>query len=91
MFINFSSTLLTTKRRLTGFLVVNFSPSFLNTGTTDETFQQPGKQDSFRYILKISPGMHESLGSQFFRITTRIQSGQDSFDESGLIMSFLTN
>ena len=30
------------------------SPNILNTGTTDETFQLFGKQDSFRYILKSS-------------------------------------
>ena len=28
--------------------------TFLNTGSTDETFQQSGKQDSFRHILKSS-------------------------------------
>ena len=36
---------------------VGLSPTFLNTGTTDETFQQSGKQDSFRYLLKISVSM----------------------------------
>ena len=30
------------------------SPTFLNTGTTDETFQQSRKQGSFRHILKSS-------------------------------------
>ena len=29
-------------------------PTFLNTGTTDETFPQSGKQDSFRQLLKSS-------------------------------------
>ena len=29
------------------------SPTFLNTGTTNETFQQSGKQDSFRHILRV--------------------------------------
>ena len=33
--------------------------------------------------------MYESLGSQFFRTTTRIQSGPDAFDESRFIMTFL--
>ena len=32
------------------FLAVDLSPTFLNTGTTNETFQQSGKQDSFRHI-----------------------------------------
>ena len=34
--------------------------------------------------------MHESLGSQFFRTTTEIQSGPDAFDKSRFIMTFLT-
>ena len=34
--------------------------------------------------------MYESSGSQFFRTTTRIQSGPDAFDESRLVMTFLT-
>ena len=41
-------------QRLTGqqFLAVELSPTFLNTGATDETFQQSGKQDSFRHLFK---------------------------------------
>ena len=34
--------------------------------------------------------MYESSGSQFFRTTTGIQSGPDTFDESRLVMTFLT-
>ena len=34
--------------------------------------------------------MQESSGSQFFRTTFGIQSGLDAFDESRLIMTFLT-
>ena len=34
--------------------------------------------------------MYESSGSQFFRTTTRIQSGPDTFDESRFVMTFLT-
>ena len=33
--------------------------------------------------------MHENSGSQFFRTTTEIQSGPDTFDESRFIMTFL--
>ena len=62
----------------------------LNTGTTDETFQQSGKQDSFRHIFKSSASMYESSGSQFFRTTTGIQSGPDAFDGSRFIMIFST-
>ena len=34
--------------------------------------------------------MYESLGSQFFRTTTGIKSGQDAFDESRFDMMLLT-
>ena len=34
--------------------------------------------------------MYESLGTQFFRTTTGIQSGPDAFDESRFVMTFLT-
>ena len=65
---------LTTERRVIGwwFLVVDLSPTFLTTGTTDETFQKPGKRDSFRHILKRSASRYKFLGSQFFRSTTGI-------------------
>ena len=33
--------------------------------------------------------MRESLGSQFFRTTTGIQSGPDAFDKSKFIMTYL--
>ena len=54
LFACFSKTLLTTERRLTEwyFLEVDLSPIFLNTGPTDETFQQRGKQGSLWHILK---------------------------------------
>ena len=63
---------------------------FLNTGTTDETFQQSGKQDSFRHILMSAASTYESSGTQFFRTTTGIQSGPDAFDESRFVVNFLT-
>ena len=34
--------------------------------------------------------MYESSGSEFFRITTGIQSGSEAFDESKFIMTFFT-
>ena len=67
-------------------LAVDLSPTFLNTGTTNETFQQSEKQDSFRHILKSSPSMYKISGSQFFTTTT----GPEAFDESRFIMIFLT-
>ena len=48
----------------------------------------PGKQDSFKHILKNSASMYESLGSQFFRTTTLIQSGPDAFEESNFVMKY---
>ena len=41
----------------------DLSPTFLNTGTTNETFQQSGKKDSFKHILKSLASMYESSGS----------------------------
>ena len=71
-------------------MAVDLSPTFLNTGTTDETFQQSGKQDSLRHLLKSSANMYENSGSQFFRTTTGIQSGPDAFGKSRFIMTYLT-
>ena len=53
-----------TKRKL--ILAIDLSSKFLNTETTVKTFQQSGKQDSFRQILKSSASMYASSGSQFF-------------------------
>ena len=63
----------------------------LNTKTTDEIFQQSGKQVCFRHILKISACMNEILDSQPFKITTGIYSGPSPFEKSTLVMTFLTN
>ena len=65
-------------------------PTFLNTGTTKETFQHSGKQGSFRNLLKSSASMEQSSSSQFFRTTTGTLSGQDAFDKSRFILTFLT-
>ena len=55
MFRSFSNNLSKTERRLTAqlFLDVDLSPTFLNTGNTNETFKHPGKQDPFRHKLKV--------------------------------------
>ena len=63
---------------------------FLNTGKTNENFQQSGKQDSFRHLLESSVSIYESSGSQLFRTNTRIKSGPGTFDESRFVMTFLT-
>ena len=82
----------TTERRPTGkyFLTIDLSRTFLNTRTTDETFQQSGKQDSFKHILKSSGSIYERSGSQFLRSTTGTQLGREAFEKARLIMTFLT-
>ena len=84
LLIGFSKTLLTIETRLTGqqFLAVDLYPTLLNMGTTYDTFQQSGKQDSFRQLLRSSASMSESSGSQLFRTITGIQSGSETFDKS---------
>ena len=44
----------------------------------------------FRHISKSSATTYESSDSQFFRTTTVIQSGPDTFYESRFVMTFLT-
>ena len=65
------------------FLAVDLSPTFLTTGTTDETFQQSGKQDFSRHILKISASTYDISGSQLFRTTTGLQSEPDALRNQG--------
>ena len=91
-FLKWSKTLLTTERRLTGrsVLAVEPFPTFLNTGTTDDTLQHSRKQDSLRQILNSSFSMYESSGPQLFITTPRIPSGSDAFNKSRFIMIFLT-
>ena len=71
-------------------LSCRLSPTFLNAGTISDIFQQSGKQDSFRNILKSSDSMFESSGPEFFRTTTGIKSEPDAFDESRFVVTFLT-
>ena len=63
---------------------------YLHIGTTNETFQQFRKQDSFRHIMKSLAIISESSGSDF-KATTVIQSDSDVFDKSRWVMTFLTN
>ena len=79
------------ERQLKGlyFLAVYLSPTFLNTGSTNETFQQSGKQDFFRHSLRSSASMYESSSSQFLRTNYGIQTVPDASDESRFIMTFL--
>ena len=50
-------------------LAANISTTFWSSEKTDETFQQSGKPDFSKYILKIIADMYESSGSQFFKTT----------------------
>ena len=63
----------------------------MNTESTDDSFQHSQRKDSFKEILNSSATMYETLGSQFFRTTTAIQSGPETFEESRLVMSFSNN
>ena len=47
--------------------------------------------EKFRHILKSSPSIYESSGIHFFKTTTGILLGPDTFDMSRLVMTFLTN
>ena len=72
------------------FSAVDLFSTFLTTGNTNETFQQSGKQESFRHILKSSASIYESYsGSLLFRTTTGIPSGPDTFDKLTFIITFL--
>ena len=86
----FQTSLLTRERRLTRwqFLALGCFPATLTARTTDETFQQSGKQSSFRYTLKSLASIFESSCSQFFRTTIRIQFEPDAFDEWRFVMSY---
>ena len=43
-----------------------------------------------RHLLKSSTSIYESPRSHFFRTTTGMQSGPDTFDQSWLVMTYLT-
>ena len=91
LFTSFSKTW-RLERRVTGqlFLAVDLSKTFFYTRTTDETYQESGKREHFRELLKSSASTYESSGSQFFKTTNVIQSGRDVFDKSKMIITFLT-
>ena len=54
-------------------------------------FQKSGKQDSFWQLLKSSTSKYKCSVSHSLRTITGTQSGPDTFDESRLVMTFLTN
>ena len=54
-------------------------------------FNNLGKKDSFRHIVKSLANIYESTSLQFFRNTIGIQSGSVAFEESGSLLAFLAN
>ena len=58
------------------FLAVDLSPTFLSTGTTDETFQQSGKQDSVRHLLKSSASIKKVLAHSSLEPPLEYNQGQ---------------
>ena len=52
----------------------------------DKTFQQSGKQDSFKQILNRLSDVYENSDSQFFRTITGIPSGSNISNESSMVM-----
>ena len=47
--------------------------------------------NNLRHILKSLASTYESLGSQFCRTKTGVQSGPDVFDESRFAMTFFND
>ena len=77
----------TNRIRLTGwqFLAEDLSPTFLNTGTTNETFQQCGKQNFLRHMLKSSASSYETSGSQFLKPPLDYSQDQIPLMNQGLL------
>ena len=74
--VYYSNSLLIRERRLTRWkiLATNLSQICLHAGTTNETFQVFGNEDSFKD--------NESSGSQFFNTTTETESGAATLEKS---------
>ena len=77
----------TNRIRLTGwqFLAEDLSPTFLNTGTTNETFQQCGKQNFLRHMLNSSASSYETSGSQFLKPPLDYNQDQIPLMNQGLL------
>ena len=77
----------TNRIRLIGwqFLAEDLSPTFLNTGTTNETFQQCGKQNFLRHMLKSSASSYETSGSQFLKPPLDYSQDQIPLMNQGLL------
>ena len=81
-----SKTLLTIKRRLTGYIFKDILKY------RDHWLELPIIMKSWllqTHSLKVSASMYESSGSQFLRTTTGIQSGPEALEKSRSVRIFL--
>ena len=87
-----SKTLLTIGRRLIGRYLEGShrSPEFLNTGHTDDLFQEFGKHDCRIHLLNSLDRMGDNSAVKFFRTTTGISSGPTALESSSRLMSLET-
>ena len=79
-----SNNLLIMLRRLMGRYCdgSDWSPEFLKTGQTADSFQQSGKHSSWMHLLNNFARIGESSGDRFFRTTTGILSGPVALEDS---------
>ena len=85
-----SNYLLIMQRRLMGQYCdgSDWSPEFLNTGQTADSFQQSGKHSSCMHLLNNFARIGESSGDKFFKTTTGILSGPVAFEDSSSLILF---
>ena len=67
---------------------MHLSPTFLNTGATEATFQKSGKQDIFRHVLKSSANIYESSGSHFLELPLEYNQNQTPLTKQDLLQPF---
>ena len=88
-----SNSLLIMLRRLIGRYCEgsDWSPEFLKTGQTEDSFQQSGKHSSWMHLLNNFARIGESSGDKFFKTTTGILSGPVALDDSSSLILFDTS
>ena len=57
------------------------SPQFLKAGTTLAHFQQSGKEDSVKHLLKSFERIDDSSGQHFFKTIAGMLSGPEAVEE----------
>ena len=73
------------------FVESHLSPEFLKTGHTDEFFQDLGKHDSLRHLLKSLDNIGEISADRCFKTITGISSGPTAFDVSSCRINLATS